>query len=417
MISRRFVFVAVFTMLVVQVQIVTAQGTCTPEEPAFLEDFEDDVVGSNPTSCWYTYSESGLEPGKEDLRVITPGEDDTAKAFLFEVGGFANGEEAHFTFTESLQPDTFAFYSDADLSGTYPTDAQMFLKCGGSTMINLNWQKSSSNARILELVGADNVLINEPRTAPDEFFIFLDFNLAANTFDASVRYNGGPWRNTTGNDMGSCDNVDEIFLWQSGLAAGDLIIDQLQFNGILPQSGPPEVETGGPTEFDQGLKEFASSAGFITADSQLFFSLILVGLATVATSGTAKWVAPGRFKNYLVLGVGALVAVFCVLLGFLDLWMFIVPFMLAVFAVRGGSEFRSTFFEIRDAIAERRTPEAAADAALGRFGSVMEVQVDESPERTETGLGATRTSESGGDHRQARVEPGNDGESSQEGDA
>lgn len=134
---------------------------------------------------------------------------------------------------------------------------------------------------------------------------------------------------------------------------------------------------GQPSEFDSGLIAFAISAGFISAESQMLFAMILIGLITVATGSASRWVAAGRFKNYLLFGMQALVAVFFVVATFLELWMFLLAFMLGLFAVRGAGEVRSTFFEISGALGRRKGPEDITAAMQGPRAALMEVQVNE----------------------------------------
>lgn len=148
---------------------------------------------------------------------------------------------------------------------------------------------------------------------------------------------------------------------------------------ISDVEGVISEDVDGPSEFDSGLIAFAASAGFISQESQLFFALVLIGLATVTTSASSKWVAPGRFKNYLLVGVQTLIAIFCVIAAFLDLWMFLVAFMLALFAVRGGSEVRNTYHQIREAL-QRQNDRAGDDIGPAQ---VMEVQVSEREEAVE----------------------------------
>lgn len=112
-----------------------------------------------------------------------------------------------------------------------------------------------------------------------------------------------------------------------------------------------------PAEFDEGLAATIAEFGFVSAESQMLFSMILIGMATVATGAATKLLAPSKWKNWLVVGVGITIGTMAVIIGFLDLWVAIVATMLGIFAVRGAGEARNTFFEIR----ERLRAEAAQE--------------------------------------------------------
>jgi hypothetical protein len=119
-------------------------------------------------------------------------------------------------------------------------------------------------------------------------------------------------------------------------------------NVIVVEPVPDE-----PAEFDSGLVTFISGLGFITPASQFFFSLILVGIATVAGGVTLKFMAPGRMKLIVVLSVAALTGAFCAILGFFDLWMFLLAIVLAGTIVKGAGEVRNTWREVRETMAQR----------------------------------------------------------------
>jgi len=146
---------------------------------------------------------------------------------------------------------------------------------------------------------------------------------------------------------------------QSGLESDpscEITLD-LDVFGDFDECGLEVSPGSSPAEFDSGFVAAVESFGFFTDESQHFFSLILVGLVTVVAGASSKWVAPSRWKNMLILGAGALIAVFTVLIDFLELWEFLVALMLGIFAVRGAGEARNTFFEIQSAIRQRNAPE------------------------------------------------------------
>lgn len=107
-----------------------------------------------------------------------------------------------------------------------------------------------------------------------------------------------------------------------------------------------------PVEFETGLIATLGDFGFISSESRMFFSLILIGSVQVVAGSASKMVAPGRMKNYLIMGSGAVVGVWLMAIGFMDAWMYLVAFMLGVFAIRGSKEARNTWLEVKMAIAQ-----------------------------------------------------------------
>lgn len=109
-----------------------------------------------------------------------------------------------------------------------------------------------------------------------------------------------------------------------------------------------------PGEFDSGLVRAVDSLGFRTQESQFFFSLVLVGIATVVSGVLLKVMGPGRLKVVLVSLIAGLTGIFCVLIGFFDLWMYFLAIVLAGAVVWGApAEARNTWMEIKAAIQRR----------------------------------------------------------------
>lgn len=103
-------------------------------------------------------------------------------------------------------------------------------------------------------------------------------------------------------------------------------------------------------EFDRGLKSLLERLGFLTAQSRLWFTIMVTGVFLAGTAGASRFVSSGPWKNYLLMGVGFAVVVFCALLGYIDLWMIIISTMVGAFTIKGGSAFTNTYQEITDRI-------------------------------------------------------------------
>lgn len=155
--------------------------------------------------------------------------------------------------------------------------------------------------------------------------------------------NGVSWTNTTLDDTpgDDCRNAVEdcavglgTFEQEGGVIVGwpgtHYAADASFVGPVAPPTPGPE-----PVDLAEGLEDFAAGLGFKTVESQFFFGLLLVGIATVATGSAAKVMPPNRTKNYVIAGVAIAAGLFVVLLGFIDLWMFLLATILSVVVVRG----------------------------------------------------------------------------------
>jgi len=192
-----------------------------------------------------------------------------------------------------------------------------------------------------------------------DYHIYLEgVKIATDTVDAD---DGGGVRKYTYTFTGSESfGLANFTVTAEGLYESDpsceITVDQDTLNS-QDSCGDAVLAGSSPAEFDTGFVAAVESFGFFTNESQHFFALILVGMVTVVTGAASKWVAPSRWKNMMILGSGALIAVFTVLISFLELWEFLVALMIGIFAVRGAGEARNTFFEIQEALKRRREPD------------------------------------------------------------
>lgn len=152
----------------------------------------------------------------------------------------------------------------------------------------------------------------------------------------------------------------------------------------------------GGSEFDVGLEGTIAEFGFVSAESQMLFSMILVGMITVATGAGTKLLGSGKWKNWILLSTGILIGVMAVIIGFLDLWVMIVATMLGVFAVRGGGEAKNTFFEIRERLRRERANEHPTEMEVVQMpaeGSQPSPEAVEAVQESVDALDAQRASE------------------------
>lgn len=128
-----------------------------------------------------------------------------------------------------------------------------------------------------------------------------------------------------------------------------------------------------PSEFDAGLKVFTTDLGFRSPESQMFFALILVGTFTVIGGLAMRIMTPGKRKTTVIGALGVLAGVFCVLLTYLELWMFTLAIVLYGVVLSGANEFFNTYHEIvsREATRiARTTPSSEDDARVPEGGAI-----------------------------------------------
>lgn len=113
-------------------------------------------------------------------------------------------------------------------------------------------------------------------------------------------------------------------------------------------------ELTGSSEFDEGLKDFASGIGFRTAQSQTLFALILIGLSEIAMALLTKWFNDGKWKIWVIHGIACCVGVVCVLLGYLEFFVLTIGIVLGTTVVSGARETFNTFKRVATFKPKRR---------------------------------------------------------------
>lgn len=245
--------------------------------------------------------------------------------------------------------DDFSF-DGITYAPTAPEGVSAFVEKGGSTSISgrvvVSWLLSSSDPDQSVGVHDYDVYVNgsfhatDPITAEDgsgsrsyDFYFTGATSFGERTFEIKAKSGG------LESDL-SCSVVVDLDVLGDAAACGSSFV----------------VGAGEPAEFDDGLDDTIESFGFVSAESKMFFVLFMVGGLTVATGASMKLVAPSKIKNYVLMGVGAGVGIFSIITEYLEVWIFILALLIAIFAIKGGGEVRNTFFEVQAAIKQRLRP-------------------------------------------------------------
>lgn len=171
----------------------------------------------------------------------------------------------------------------------------------------------------------------------------FDSNLGTNTCTSTIsgtvqgfHFNTLALQNNNGaRDTASIDNL----VWNDG-------------NGTF------NITTGPVTgsELDTGLKAFAAGLGFATADSQLLFSLILIGLTEILLAFLTGFFADGKWKVWTIHGVAATIGCICTLLGFMPFFVVIIGIVLGSTIVSGARETFNTLKSLARRVPGRPQP-------------------------------------------------------------
>lgn len=124
----------------------------------------------------------------------------------------------------------------------------------------------------------------------------------------------------------------------------------------------PAIE---PPEFDSGLVNTVSSLGFRTPESQFFFALILVGISIVTSAGLTAMFGEGKGRTWGIYVVSALTGLFCILLSFLQLWIYVLSLVVSVVIVLNAGSFTNTFRNLLDVRRRASATPAVAREARG----------------------------------------------------
>lgn len=335
-----------------------------------VEDFQDDVIGDDPAQLWYSYGET--LPTGATAAVSAVGLDTTTQSLRVNKLNTQQNNKMDVRFThDAFQPANFTMFFKLDAGGSPINELSVIFLGSVAPSVDLLFQANGGAfANVASGCGTDTLTTFPNPTS--EHRLRIEWDWIGKTFDvfldgASLMTNAAFCTNS------SVDTTAILFCGIThiscaiggGSANRRFFVDQFQYNGELPIQ-PEDGEVNTPSEFDSGLLAFAASFGFISRESQMLFALILVGSVTVATGAASKWVSPGRFKNYLVLSSQALLAVFCVIATFLELWMFVLALMLGIFAIRGAQEVRNTWGDVKHMIQEARQP-----MVVGAEGEVL----------------------------------------------
>lgn len=391
MIPLRYHIAVLFTILLMSGYIhnVVAQSEVGQEE-----DFEGDTTGQNPTSGWYTYSDLYTDTTCNGStfsatcrsQVVTGGFDGTQKRFkvVDSDGGIAPDPLIRFTLTQPQQFGNMTFYFRNDGSSASPSNAEIFvqLEDGMGNVIDRFHSFSTPNGvggcvnvnGCMELngfgPGGGSALIDEVDDWTDTEILRIEFifDWAEQTFDVYAQRQSDDLIDSLTNI--SFEDLDaqtfgELQFDDDASWAG-MNFDQWQFDG-----GPIQEVELEPSEFDQGLQDFAIGLGFRTPESQILFSLILIGLSELLMAFLTSFFPDGKYKIWIIHGVASSVGIIVVLIGYLDLWIFLCAFVLSCTITMGAREALNTFRRIlfktpkqnqsKEPVAEDETPQATKE--------------------------------------------------------
>lgn len=139
-------------------------------------------------------------------------------------------------------------------------------------------------------------------------------------------------------DAEGVNQIPQSFVSITGEAFILWAVDATDDTLRVSRSGEPPEPFVEASEFDEGIKDFATNIGFKTSGSQFFFGIGLMFAAIISTAALFKETSM-RTMTIIASSVGFIVAFFNVYQGWWDLWAGILIFILAgtiVFlAVRG----------------------------------------------------------------------------------
>lgn len=338
--------------------IESSDGGATWSTPTVIESpssaAELDLVNAGATTWWYAYRSSGccVQAAKS-----TDGGTSWTNSVVVGVNGLNPS-------IVSIN-DTTAFVAYADASGM----AIRRTTNGGSAWSDvLDENDGTDNGQELHSIAVagngtqlvfsyrrDDAAVVDPgkwgyRVSNDgggswEAFVELEGTISLNGLGLDVR-----WTSISGFVVVGRGSVD-------GIGGEPPSFNYYSSQAFAPVVPPAPVS---PPELSQGFKDFVAALGIQTPESELFLTLLLIGLVMVVTGAGMKLGSSGRYKNATIAGAGMLVGVVCVLLFFLDLWMFIVAVVLGIVPLAGREQVQNTWNSVRQSI------EQSARQAAGR---------------------------------------------------
>lgn len=341
---------------------------CLPivEAQERAEDFEDDTVGQDPTSPWYTFTKQVVGSGSA-VEVKSGGLDTTEQSLAVErlVNVGTNRANARFNH-EGFQPDNATFY----FSYTAPNGVTIFFGDSLTSQTGLSAVLQFFPTTVTLNPGGNGCVGEGDSRAiavSGEILVKVSFNWVAKQY--TVDLNDGThvftkaFCRTASSEVRAFTvcAVHFIYPCSSGSTGGGSTttrFDQFQYNGELPLTAPVLLE---PAEFDAGFVAFVTDLGFASPQSQMFFTLILIGVVTVSGGAATRWMTPGKAKNWTTMSLGLLVAVFCVFMAFLQLWMMVLASVLGIFIVAGNKEIVNTYHGIKARVEALRGAEPDAE--------------------------------------------------------
>ncbi len=108
-----------------------------------------------------------------------------------------------------------------------------------------------------------------------------------------------------------------------------------------------------PKEFQDSVLDLMQKRGFITAESQILFVLIVTGLITVLLAAATRMMKSGLLKNTIIMTPGSVLIIVSAFFLEVPGWMVVVSLILGILMLMGGPiEARNTYYELRDAARE-----------------------------------------------------------------
>lgn len=348
------------------------------------EDFENDTLGQVPSDTWYTGTAYGFQTGSAHTSITVTeagalGGTDQGTTFRTNwAGSSTSNRVVRLELHEPQQFETMSFLWDCEEGGGDRHTVHIMgpNQTGDRDDNNAPGDADDEIFRVgFDIVSGEcvphvtgNAAPCGPPTADNEgWSVFVTFDWVNYEFDTTfTNINEGV---TSCTDLSFRDGSTATGIGQISLDLSTVFVnsrsywDQIQFDG-----GPLETsEFAEPTDFDSGLVAVTQSIGFVTPVSEMFLTLILVGLATVLS---AKFTTgfEGKIRVWFIHGVVVAVGVFTIAVGYLDVWKFLLALTLSTVVHKGTSE-------ILDLIRARNNqpePEPPQENIIADFG--LEVQ-------------------------------------------